>query len=129
MGPPEQAAEIAQDLKLDLCVQSSAMMALQEASAAYLVGLSEDTNLCAMHAKRVTVFPSDIQLAAASVASARRLGVWRQVTHLLAFCRTNTSRFPRRAARRGASPRTGTLLVALVSFRLRALYCLSQLSL
>ncbi|GBP92396.1 Histone H3, embryonic [Eumeta japonica] len=31
---------------------SSAVMALQEASEAYLVGLFEDTNLCAIHAKR-----------------------------------------------------------------------------
>ncbi|RCN28133.1 core histone H2A/H2B/H3/H4 [Ancylostoma caninum] len=38
-------------------------MALQEASEAYLVGLFEDTNLCAIHAKRVTIMPKDIQLA------------------------------------------------------------------
>ncbi|ODM86770.1 histone H3.2, partial [Orchesella cincta] len=42
---------------------SSAVMALQEASEAYLVGLFEDTNLCAIHAKRVTIMPKDIQLA------------------------------------------------------------------
>ena len=35
----------------------------QEASEAYLVGLFEDTNLCAIHAKRVTIMPKDIQLA------------------------------------------------------------------
>merc|ERR1712126_482423 len=40
-----------------------AVMALQEASEAYLVGLMEDTNLCAIHAKRVTIMPRDIQLA------------------------------------------------------------------
>merc|ERR1712029_180045 len=39
--------EIAQDFKTDLRFQSSAVMALQEASEAYLVGLFEDTNLCA----------------------------------------------------------------------------------
>ncbi|XP_074035528.1 histone H3-like, partial [Leptinotarsa decemlineata] len=44
--------EIAQDFKTDLRFQSSAVMALQEASEAYLVGLFEDTNLCAIHAKR-----------------------------------------------------------------------------
>lgn len=55
--------EIAQDFKTDLRFQSSAVMALQEASEAYLVGLSEDTNLCAIHAKRVTIMPKDIQLA------------------------------------------------------------------
>ncbi|XP_033075692.1 uncharacterized protein LOC117088500 [Trachypithecus francoisi] len=44
--------EIAQDFKTDLRFQSSAVMALQEACEAYLVGLFEDTNLCAIHAKR-----------------------------------------------------------------------------
>ncbi|KFO33886.1 Histone H3 [Fukomys damarensis] len=55
--------EIAQDFKTDFRFQSSAVMALQEASEAYLVGLFEDTNLCAIHAKRVTIMPKDIQLA------------------------------------------------------------------
>ncbi|KAI2646821.1 Histone H4 [Labeo rohita] len=55
--------EIAQDFKTDLRFQSSAVMALQEARKAYLVGLFEDTNLCAIHAKRVTIMPEDIQLA------------------------------------------------------------------
>jgi len=55
--------EIAQDFKSDLRFQGSAVLALQEASEAYLVGLFEDTNLCAIHAKRVTIMPKDIQLA------------------------------------------------------------------
>ena len=55
--------EIAQDFKTDLRFQSNAVLALQEASEAYLVGLFEDTNLCAIHAKRVTIMPKDIQLA------------------------------------------------------------------
>lgn len=55
--------EIAQDFKTDLRFQSSAIGALQEASEAYLVALFEDTNLCAIHAKRVTIMPKDIQLA------------------------------------------------------------------
>ena len=56
--------EIAQDYKTDLRFQSSAVMALQENKfEAYLVGLFEDTNLCAIHAKRVTIMPKDIQLA------------------------------------------------------------------
>jgi histone H3 len=55
--------EIAQDFKSDLRFQGSAVMALQEAAEAYLVGLFEDTNLCAIHAKRVTIMPKDIQLA------------------------------------------------------------------
>lgn len=43
--------------------QSMALLALQEASEAYLVGLFEDTNLLALHAKRVTIMIKDIQLA------------------------------------------------------------------
>ena len=55
--------EIAQDFKTDLRFQSSAVMAMQEASEAFLVGLFEDTNLCAIHARRVTIMPKDMQLA------------------------------------------------------------------
>ena len=55
--------EIAQDFKTDLRFQSSAVMALQEACEAYLVGVFEDTNLCAIHAKRVTIMTRDLQLA------------------------------------------------------------------
>ncbi|KAM5544314.1 hypothetical protein V8D89_001974, partial [Ganoderma adspersum] len=47
----------------DLRFQSSAVMALQEASEAYLVSLFEDTNLAAIHAKRVTIQPKDLALA------------------------------------------------------------------
>ena len=43
--------------------QSSAIMALQEASEAYLVSLFEEANLCAIHAKRVTVMHKDLELA------------------------------------------------------------------
>ena len=43
--------------------QSLAIKVLQEASEAYIVGLFEDTNLCDIHAKRVTIMPKDIQLA------------------------------------------------------------------
>eukprot|EP00947_MAST-08B_sp_MAST-8B-sp1_P005816 g5816.t1 len=55
--------EIAQDFKTGLRFQSTAILAMQEASEAYLVGLFEDTNLCAIHAKRVTIMPKDMQLA------------------------------------------------------------------
>jgi histone H3 len=55
--------EIASDFKSDLRFQSSAVLALQEASEAYMVGLFEDTNLCAIHARRVTIMPKDMQLA------------------------------------------------------------------
>ena len=55
--------EIARDLKTDLRFQAQAVGALQEAAEMYLVGLFEDTNLCAIHAKRVTIMPKDMQLA------------------------------------------------------------------
>ena len=55
--------EIAQDFKTELRFQGSAILALQEASEAYLVRLFEDGNLCAIHAKRVTIMPKDILLA------------------------------------------------------------------
>ena len=55
--------EIAHNLKPNLRFQSAAIMALQEASETYLVSLFEDTNLCAIHANRVTIMPKDIQLA------------------------------------------------------------------
>jgi len=47
----------------DLRIQAVALEALQHATEAYLVMLFEDTNLCAIHAKRVTIMPKDIQLA------------------------------------------------------------------
>ena len=56
-------SEITQHFRTDLRFQSSAVMALQKASEAYLVGLYEDTYLCAIHAKRMTIMPEDIQLA------------------------------------------------------------------
>ena len=51
------------DFMLNLRFQSSAVVALQQAAEAYLVGIFEDTNLCAIHAKRVTIMPKDVQLA------------------------------------------------------------------
>lgn len=53
----------ATEYKSDLRFQSQAILALQEATESYLVGLFEDTNLCAIHAKRVTIMPKDLQLA------------------------------------------------------------------
>ena len=55
--------EITQDFKTDLWFQSAVILCLQEAVEAYLVGLFEDTNLCAIHTRRVTIMPKDIQLA------------------------------------------------------------------
>ena len=55
--------EIAQDFKSDLRFQSTAIGALQESVELYLVNLFEDTNYCAIHAKRVTIQVKDIRLA------------------------------------------------------------------
>lgn len=56
--------EIIQDISTkDFRFQGSAIQALQHATEAYLVGLFEDTNLCAIHAKRITIQPKDMQLA------------------------------------------------------------------
>ena len=55
--------EIAQSYKQDIRFQSGALHALQEMAEAYLVGLFEDTNLAAIHAKRVTIMPKDMLLA------------------------------------------------------------------
>lgn len=58
--------EIANDIvgcDKQLRFQSAAVAALQEAAEAYLVGLFEDVNLCAIHAKRITIMPKDMRLA------------------------------------------------------------------
>ena len=49
--------EITRDFKSDLCFQDFAVLALQEVAEPYLVDLFEDTNLCAIHAKRVAREP------------------------------------------------------------------------
>ena len=55
--------DIATTVISDIRFQSAALAALQEAAEAYLLYLFEDTNLCAIHAKRITIMPKDIQLA------------------------------------------------------------------
>ena len=55
--------EIVQDYKADIRFQSKALLGLQEATEAYLVGIFEDANMEAIHAKRVTIAPKDIQCA------------------------------------------------------------------
>ena len=55
--------EIVMDYRLELRFQLAAIMALQEALEAYLVGHFKDSNMCAIHAKQVTIMPKDIQLA------------------------------------------------------------------
>jgi histone H3 len=54
--------EISQQFKLDLKFGQNAIAALQEASEAYLIGVFEDTNLAAIHGKRMTIMPKDVQL-------------------------------------------------------------------
>jgi histone H3 len=55
--------EIAEKFKKDIRFQSTAILALQEAGESYITGMLEDSNLCAVHARRVTILPRDIQLA------------------------------------------------------------------
>ncbi len=55
--------KIAIGFKSDLRMQSTALLALQDASEAYLIKLIEDTNECALHGKRVTILRRDMQLA------------------------------------------------------------------
>jgi len=54
--------EIAQDFKTDIRFQGKALAALQDASESYLIGLFEITQYAAIHAKRVTIVPKDMQL-------------------------------------------------------------------
>ena len=55
--------EILTNINTGLKFQTAALCALQEAAESFLVGLFEDTNLCTIHAKRVTITPKDMQLA------------------------------------------------------------------
>jgi histone H3 len=55
--------EITEKMDKKYRFQSTALLALQEASEAYLVSLFEDTNICAIHAKRVTIMRKDLRLA------------------------------------------------------------------
>ena len=54
--------EIVQKVREDLRWQSTAVLALQEAGETFLVGLLEQSNLCMIHAKRITIMPKDVQL-------------------------------------------------------------------
>jgi histone H3 len=55
--------EIVTSMLIDIRFQGTAILAIQLAAEAFLVGLFEDSILCAIHAKRVTIMPKDIQLA------------------------------------------------------------------
>ena len=54
--------EIGQQFLTGIKFQGIAVMALQEASEAYLISLLKDSNLCAIHVKHCTIMPKDIQL-------------------------------------------------------------------
>ena len=61
-------ARLVREIQSELCIhtmrwQGEAIAALQEAAENHLVSLFEDSNLCTIHAKRVTVMPKDMQLA------------------------------------------------------------------
>ena len=55
--------EIVADMGGEFRFQSTAILAMQEAAESYLVSLFEDANLCAIHSKRVTIMPRDMELA------------------------------------------------------------------
>eukprot|EP00804_Cyclotella_cryptica_P014131 CCRYP_005572-RB/>CCRYP_005572-RB protein AED:0.25 eAED:0.25 QI:0/-1/0/1/-1/0/1/0/81 len=55
--------EVTQDFHGDMHYTATALAASQKASEAYLIGQLEDTNLCAIHARRVTIMPKDLQLS------------------------------------------------------------------
>jgi len=55
--------ELSKDFKSDVRFQAKALLALQEALEAFVVELFEDTFVCAVHAKRVTILPKVMQLA------------------------------------------------------------------
>ena len=54
--------EICQDVTTNYRFQESSLLALQESAEAYLVGVFEDTNLAALHAKHTTIGPKDMRL-------------------------------------------------------------------
>ena len=55
--------EVLQGYGLQYRMQAVALEAIQEAAEAHLISILEDTNLCAIHAKRVTILPKDMMLA------------------------------------------------------------------
>ena len=58
--------------------QSNAILALQEGAEAFIIGLYEDANLCALHAKRVTLMPKDMHLAQKIRGEANKYaGAWK----------------------------------------------------
>ena len=64
--------EILQEMRFDFCLTPATVLVLQEAAEAFLIRFFEDTNLCAIHAKHVTIMPKDMKLA---------LRIWGDVNH------------------------------------------------
>jgi len=63
--------ELSQEFMPDTRFLGSALLALQEAAEAFLVAFFEDANLCAIHAKRVTIMPQDMHLVHRIVSHTR----------------------------------------------------------
>ena len=65
--PPLRFSRLVRDIlyenNMNMRYAMAGLAATQEAGEAYVTGLMEDTNLCAIHAKRVTIQPKDMQLA------------------------------------------------------------------
>ena len=57
---------------MDIHLTPALVLALQEAAEAFLISLFKDTNLCAIHAKRVTIMPKDMKVV---------LRIWGDVNH------------------------------------------------
>ncbi|KAL7474621.1 hypothetical protein ACHAW6_000586 [Cyclotella cf. meneghiniana] len=74
--------EIYQEFKGDMRFKSTSFLVYQEATESYHVGKFEDTNLCVIHAKRVTAMQKDIQVTHASIGDDLRL---------VGFSHTNSS--------------------------------------
>ena len=55
--------EILQEMRKDMHLTPATVLALQEAAKAFLIRLFEDTNMCAIHAKCITIMPKDMKLA------------------------------------------------------------------
>lgn len=55
--------EIAQDYKREIRFQGTALFALQSAAEAFLISVFQDSQLCALHAKRTTITDKDMRLA------------------------------------------------------------------
>ena len=81
--------EVAQDFKMDLCFTTESAYALQSAAEDYLVRLFEESNLCAIHAKCITIMPKDVNLPSISEESeVRYMNIYFRLDYLITlhFC-------------------------------------------